>query len=389
MEQGRIVSIFAVYVDDFVIGSDTEYRELWIIQNMRQNFKIKELGIPKLILGISLDWVVSSSISSNRFFDQVYLSIPKSVQALLDMLPGGASSVRTRSNPGNHLVTLTKDMCIPEEERDAQAEDMQSMYRSAVGLLIWIQQTVRYDISYATQRLASFLSNSGPQHFKALLWLAGYLKGSMLRGIKYSFGGNLEICGYVDANHLNDVDDRLSTWAYVFVINGSPFSWKVGKTKRVCVGGTMESEIRAIDAMKHGIKELLYLKKVFDSLSLSRYVSEMLIGFDPKFPVTIYEDNRATIQMTARPMSHSSVKYLEADMAWIHDHISDGSIILVYVNSPFNLANIGTKYLNPTEFKREVLLCMSDGVYEICPVRSIEEQPHEIKIAFMSRNIWG
>ena len=56
----------------------------------------------------------------------------------------------------------------------------------------------------------------------------------------------------------------------------------------------MELEIRAIDAMKHGIKELLYLKKVFDSLSLSRYVSKMLIGFDSKFPVTIYEDNRAS-----------------------------------------------------------------------------------------------
>ena len=115
----------------------------------------------------------------------------------------------------------------------------------------------------------------------------------------------------------------------------------------------MESEIRAIDAMKHGVKELLYLNKVFKSLCLSKYVSEMLIGFDLKFPVTIYEDNRATIQMTARPMSHSSVKYLEADMAWIHDHISDGSIILVYVNSPFNMVNIGTKYLYRTEFKRK------------------------------------
>ena len=129
----------------------------------------------------------------------------------------------------------------------------------------------------------------------------------------------------------------------------------------------MELEIRAIDAMKHGIKELLYLKKVFDSLSLSKYVSEMLIGFDPKFPVTIYEDNRATIQMTARPMSHSSVKYLEADMAWIHDHIADGSIILDYGNSPFNLANIGTKYLTPSEFRSEVVMCMTDGTYESLP----------------------
>ena len=87
----------------------------------------------------------------------------------------------------------------------------------------------------------------------------------MLCGIKYSSGGNLEVSGYVDANHLNDVDDRLLTWVYVFVINGAPFSWNVGKTKRVCVGGAMESEIRAIDSMKHDIKEGLLLSQLIQT----------------------------------------------------------------------------------------------------------------------------
>ena len=73
-------------------------------------------------------------------------------------------------------------------------------------------------------------------------------------------------------------------------------------------------------------------------------------------------------------------------MAWIHDHISDGSIILVYVNSPFNQANIGTKYLNPAEFKREVQMSISDGIYELFPIRSTEEQPNDTKIAVLK---WG
>jgi hypothetical protein len=381
-ENGRIVSIFAVYVDDFVIGSDSILRENWIIQEMRKCFKIKELGTPKLILGISLDWV--SSFSSNRFYDHVYLTIPKSVQALLDLLPGGAE-LKARSTPGNAAVTLTKDMSMTEDEKDSQADDMQSMYRSAVGLCIWIQQTVRFDISYSTHRLASFVSNPGHQHFKALLWLAGYLKATMLRGIKFSYGGVLDLRGFVDANHLNDPDDRLSTWSYVFTINGAPFSWKVGKTKRVCVGGTMESEVRAVDAMKRGIQEVLYLKKVFNSLSLSNYTKNMLLGFDPKFPVKISEDNNACIQMTARPMSHSSVKYLEADIHWIHDYISDGSIVLVYIESPYNLANIGTKYLGSTDFKREVLMSMSDGAYELVSLRDVEESPSEVRMAVLGR----
>ena len=90
--------------------------------------------------------------------------------------------------------------------------------------------------------------------------------------------------------------------------------------------------------------------------------------------------------MRARPMSHSSVKHLEDDMAWIHDHIADGSTILVYFNSPFNLANIGIQYLNPTEFRREVVMYMSDGVYESLPSSNMENLPGDIKLAVLSRN---
>ena len=49
---------------------------------------------------------------------------------------------------------------------------------------------------------------------------------------------------------------------------------------------------------------------------------------------------------------------------------------------PFNLA----KYLNPTEFKREVLMSMSDGVYELFPTRTTDEQPNDVKVAVMNRN---
>ena len=91
------------------------------------------------------------------------------------------------------------------------------------------------------------------------------------------------------------------------------------------------------------------------------------------------------MQMIARPMSHSSVKYSEVYMARIHDHIADDSIILVYVNSPYNLANIGTKYLNPTEFRKEVFMSMSDGVYEFLSTRDTEEVNSEVEMAVLCR----
>ena len=192
--------------------------------------------------------------------------------------------------------------------------------------------------------------------------MAGYLKSTMLKAIKYSFCGDLKLEGFVDASHLAD-EGRTSTWCYVFKLCGGIISWKVGKTDRVCIGGTAESEIRAIDSMKHGLKEMIYLQKVFCSLSLDQHIKDRMIGFDPSFPVVVFEDNQAAIQMTSKPMSQSSLKHLEADINWVYDYIKEKKLKLIYIKSPENLANIGTKYLNSKDFAREVAMSFSDDLY--------------------------
>ena len=360
VRNGEIVALFAVYVDDFIAGSKTEEIEAWLIRALSEEFSIKVLGLPKLILGISLDWVPSTI--PGRFYDHVYLSIPKSIKAFLDMLSDSMEEIKERSTPGNPVVNLSKEMCPETEEINANVRDMQGLYRSGVGICIWIQQTVRYDISYATHRLSRFVRNPGFKHYTALLWLAGYLKSTMLKAIKYSFCGDLKLEGFVDASHLAD-EGRTSTWCYVFKLCGGIISWKVGKTDRVCIGGTAESEIRAIDSMKHGLKEMIYLQKVFCSLSLDQHIKDRMIGFDPSFPVVVFEDNQAAIQMTSKPMSQSSLKHLEADINWVYDYIKEKKLKLIYIKSPENLANIGTKYLNSKDFAREVAMSFSDDLY--------------------------
>ena len=72
-------------------------------------------------------------------------------------------------------------------------------------------------------------------------------------------------------------------------------------------------------------------------------------------------------------------------MHWIHDHIADGSIVLVYVESPYNLANIGTKYLGSADFKREVFMSMSDGAYELVSPRDTEGSSPEVRMAVLGR----
>ncbi len=69
--------------DDFIAGSKTEEVKAWLILELSKEFSTKVLGLPRLILGISLDWVPSKT--PERFYDHAYLSIPKSIKAFLDM----------------------------------------------------------------------------------------------------------------------------------------------------------------------------------------------------------------------------------------------------------------------------------------------------------------
>ena len=94
----------AVYVDDFIAGSKTEEVEAWVILELSKEFSIKVLGLPRLILGISLDWVPSTT--PGRFYDHAYLSIPKSIKALLDMLPDSMDGIKERSTLDTPAVTL-------------------------------------------------------------------------------------------------------------------------------------------------------------------------------------------------------------------------------------------------------------------------------------------
>ena len=60
--EGRVVAILALYVDDFLIGTDSDDTEAWLIKEITKLFKIKVLGLSALIiiiLGIMINWTKS------------------------------------------------------------------------------------------------------------------------------------------------------------------------------------------------------------------------------------------------------------------------------------------------------------------------------------------
>ena len=108
-----------------------------------------------------------------------------------------------------------------------------SVYKSAVGSLLYLSTGTRPDIAFAVSNVAKFSSNPTKQHWTAVKRILRYLKGTRNFGLLYTNGNVDEFIGYSDSDWAGDLDDRKSTSGYVFMMSGAPISWRSKKQTSV------------------------------------------------------------------------------------------------------------------------------------------------------------
>ena len=69
--------------------------------------------------------------------------------------------------------------------------------------------------------------NPRKQHWDAIKWIFRYLKGTIDYGITFvKQKSDLSDVGYVDADYVEDLDNRRSTTSYVFTLTRGPIYWR-------------------------------------------------------------------------------------------------------------------------------------------------------------------
>ena len=115
-------------------------------------------------------------------------------------------------------VKLSTEQCPKTQEEE---ENMSRVpYASEVSSLMYAMVCTRTDIAHAVGVLSKFISNPGKEHWIAVKWVFRYLRGTSDYGLRYQGRPRLErmldICGFVDADWAEDLDQRRSTSGYVF-----------------------------------------------------------------------------------------------------------------------------------------------------------------------------
>jgi len=167
-----------VYVDDIILAgtSLTEFQRIKSILDAQ--FKIKDLGILKYFLGLVAHSKAGISVSQRKY--------------CLDLLD---TSGLLGSKPASTLLDTSIKL---HQDTSAPFEDV-SCYKRLIGRLLYLN-TIRPDISLATQQLSQFLNAPTVTHYKAACRTLRYLKNNPGLGLFFPRSSEAQLLGYADAN---------------------------------------------------------------------------------------------------------------------------------------------------------------------------------------------
>jgi hypothetical protein len=137
--------------------------------------------------------------------------------------------------------------------------ELRAKVRAAHGKLIHLTVWSRPDLAHAVSVLGRCIHNPSQKLWLAYHCIAEYLIHT--KDFRLVFGTHdplhrTEPYGFTDSDWAADLDDRKSTGAYLFMLDGASCSWKVDLSLTVCLS-TQQAEYYALS---EGTKEALNLR---------------------------------------------------------------------------------------------------------------------------------
>lgn len=131
-------------------------------------------------------------------------------------------------------------------------------FQSAVGSLLYLSNSTRPDLTFATCVASQKMSRPLVKDWKLVKQTLRYFSGSAQMGLNYRRTGD-PLLAYVDADFAEDRSDRKSICGMVVLFAGSVVSWHGRKQKHVA-NSTQQSEYNAMD---EGTRKIMWFREFF------------------------------------------------------------------------------------------------------------------------------
>ena len=356
-----------LYVDDALCVS-TRGQEV-LKGEIGKYFYIKDgsVGPPDIYLGNKVSKVTLQngvdawSFSSSQYVQAAVSNVEKYLKSIGKSLPVKANAPFTSGYRPELDITNELDT------KDA------AYYQSLIGILRWIVELGRADITVEASLMASMMALPRQGHLEQLFHMFAYLKkkhnsemvfdpsepdipeaefqredwqDTVYADSKETLPSNAPKCrgfgfkirAFVDSDHAGDSITRRSRTGFIIYLNNAPIYWTSKKQTSV------ETSSFA--------SEFIAMKQCCEYIRGLRYKLRMM-GIPCDFPAYIYGDNQSVLVNSSKP--HSVLKKKSSSIAYhfVREGVATDEWRVTYISTHDNVADILTKPLTSIDKRRK------------------------------------
>lgn len=321
---GNRYQMFAAATDDFTMLADNDESMDSMKASLRHRFDIKFMGPIRWLLGFEVTRDISNrtiSLNQKAYTERIVERFGQT----------NARHVVTPMEPGLDLTPnspAVSDTLLNPRER--------TLYREAVGSLMYPAKVSRPDISFATSTAAQHMHEPRTTHWTAVMRIYRYLNGTKHYTLTLGGIGEITLSIFSDADWASNLH-RHSISGFVSFVGDAPISWSSKKQPLVTLSST-ESEYVALT---HTAKELIWLRRIFSELI--RPITE---------PTILCCDNQSAIRLSKDATFHARTKHIDVHFHFIRQVVKLEYADIRYISTNDNIADIFTKSLANVKFSR-------------------------------------
>ena len=319
--------LIAVYIDDTLcVGKQDAIDELKA--EIKKYFSTKEEGPLQEYVGCE---IIKEGRSKLFMSQQVLLKkLERTFGEIVNKLP----VYKTPSGTGFKV-----ERCVDVNERIS--EEKQSIYRSGIGMLLFLVKFSRPDISSSVHELSKANDGATEKHYRGLLRTIKYVLDTKQKALMYDTGNKIKtvwkLKAFCDSDFAGDKETRRSVSGYCIYLFDCLIAWKSKGQKHVTLSST-EAEYVAVSDV---CCEIMFIRMIL-----------WFLGIKIELPIIVHCDNVGAIFLSYNAKISQRTKHVDTKYRYVGEWVEDGIIKIVFVRSENNVADILTKNTSQEIFNR-------------------------------------
>jgi hypothetical protein len=224
----------------------------------------------------------------------------------------------------------------PKANEGIAKPEQRSYYQSIIGSLLYLALGTRPDIVHAVIMMSQFMVNPSEDHINKSLHIVHYVNTNLNSKIGYDGKQEEGFIAYADADWASDHISRKSVTGYIIKLAGGAVSWVSRKQKTVALSST-EAEYMCLSDTT---RQIVWIESLFKELNFD--ISN----------IALCGDNQGAIFLASNPAQEHRSKHIDIRYHYIRECVEGKKVILHYVPTTEQIADIMTKCLSYDKFKK-------------------------------------